>query len=154
MKAWRIDKDQYISSVPAGEGPRLVGGRWNSPGLPAVYAASHLSLSILEILVHAKTSEQRRVRRSRAELDIPEELIEVLGGGKLPADFSPRTGYGVSQALGDEWLKSQRTPVLVVPSALVPEEQCVLLNPLHSSYAKCRWGGFVSIEIDSRLWAV
>ncbi|MBI5171468.1 MAG: RES domain-containing protein [Candidatus Melainabacteria bacterium] len=35
-----------------GEGARLFGGRWNSPGLPAIYTSSHLSLAALELLVH------------------------------------------------------------------------------------------------------
>ncbi|MDQ3308821.1 MAG: RES family NAD+ phosphorylase, partial [Gemmatimonadota bacterium] len=35
-----------------GEGARLAGGRWNSRGIPLVYASTHLSLAALEYLVH------------------------------------------------------------------------------------------------------
>jgi len=78
---------------------------------------------------------------------------EGLEPGRLPRDFSPRTGYGISQALGNAWLQSNRSPALVVPSAMAPEERCVLLNPLHPSYSRCTWGNFIPIQLDSRLWA-
>src|ERR1035441_841320 len=35
-----------------GEGARLVGGRWNSPGRAAVYMAESVALAVLENLVH------------------------------------------------------------------------------------------------------
>jgi RES domain-containing protein len=35
-----------------GEGARRVGGRWNSPGVAAVYMASSLSLAVLEVLAN------------------------------------------------------------------------------------------------------
>ena len=38
---------------------------------------------------------------------------------------------GFFKAFGDEWLTAARTPVLVVPSAIVPEETNVLVNPAH-----------------------
>jgi RES domain-containing protein len=153
VKAWRIERDPYLDLAMTGEGARRVGGRWNSAGRPAVYAASHLSLSILEIVVHARTESQRALKRSKAELDLPDGLVERLSAAAVPKDFSPRTAYAATQALGDRWLESLRTPILVVPSSIVPEEQFVILNPLHPAYPRCRWGKFVSIELDSRLWS-
>lgn len=35
-----------------GEGASLYGGRWNSIGVPLVYTSEHLSLCLLEQLVH------------------------------------------------------------------------------------------------------
>jgi RES domain-containing protein len=58
MQAWRLARRPYAALD--GEGARLHGGRWNSPGRPLVYLASHLSLAVLEVCVN---------------LDLPPELF-------------------------------------------------------------------------------
>ena len=40
----------------SGEGARLYGGRWNSPGIPMVYVAESQALAVLEVLVHLDSS--------------------------------------------------------------------------------------------------
>lgn len=154
MKAWRIEKRRRAAAVTTGEGGRIAGGRWNSPGLPVVYASEHLSLAILEILVHAPAPEQRIVPRSRTEIDIPDTLVEVLRPKRLPDRFGPGTPYAETQAIGDEWLAAKRTVALVVPSAIVPAEHNILLNPAHPDFAKVTWGAFETIALDARLWSV
>ncbi|HUJ49175.1 MAG TPA: RES domain-containing protein, partial [Bryobacteraceae bacterium] len=49
MKAARICKRAF--SELSGEGARIYGGRWNSPGAPAIYLSS--TQAFLEVLVHA-----------------------------------------------------------------------------------------------------
>jgi RES domain-containing protein len=118
-----------------------------------VYAAEHLSLSILEILVHARSAEQRQAPRSKATIDIPDQLIAAVDTRTLK-NFSFRTPNEMTQTLGDAWLRSLRSPALRVPSAVISTESCILLNPLHPDYEKCVWSGFTSVELDPRLWAV
>src|SRR5437660_11806701 len=48
---WRLSPPEFHTELD-GEGARLFGGRWNSPGLRAVYTSSHLSLSVLETYVN------------------------------------------------------------------------------------------------------
>lgn len=60
--AWRLDGPSLAKQAFVGldgEGARLYGGRWNSPGRPMVYTAANPSLVALEMLVH---------------LDLPPEL--------------------------------------------------------------------------------
>ena len=154
MKAWRIEKNKRLATAASGEGARIEGGRWNSVGLPMVYASEHLSLAVLEILVHTSAPAARMVARSRSAIEIPESAFEVIALHKLPADFGPETAYSMTQAIGDEWLISKRTAALIVPSAIVPIERNVLLNPSHPKFAALSWAPFETIHVDARLWTV
>ncbi len=49
---YRIVKRRQARFAFTGEGARLSGGRWNSPGLRAVYLSSTLSLAAMETFVH------------------------------------------------------------------------------------------------------
>lgn len=154
MKVWRIEKQKRVSAAATGEGARITGGRWNSIGRPVVYASEHLSLAVLEILVHSPTAEQREVPRALAEISVSESLIETLPRRRLPADFGSQSPLAITQTIGDEWLESKRSVGLMVPSAIVTIEHNLLLNPLHPAFGKCGWGTFAPIQLDPRLWIV
>ena len=154
MKAWRIEKQKRLGAATTGEGARITGGRWNSVGRPVVYASEHLSLAVLEILVHSQTPEQRQVARALAEISLPDALIEAVPRRLLRADFGNHSPRAYTQAIGDEWLDSRRSVGLIVPSAIVTIESNLLLNPMHPAFTKCVWGPFAPIQLDPRLWAV
>jgi RES domain-containing protein len=154
VNAWRIEKQTRLATATTGEGSKLVGARWNSPGLPLVYASEHLSLAVLEILVHAPSPHARLVARARARVAVPDAAIEEILVQTLPADFGPSTPLSMTQPIGDEWLRSRRSVALLVPSAIVSIERNLLLNPLHPDYAKCIWGRFEAVQLDTRLWSV
>ena len=154
MIAWRIEKKKRIALAKTGEGARLLGGRWNSVGLPAIYASEHLSLAVLEILVHAPEPSQRSVARARAGITVPDSLVETIPRKRLPGDFGPATAYAVTQAIGDEWLREARSVALRVPSAIVPVEHNLVLNPAHPQFGRVAWDDFEDIHLDPRLWAV
>jgi len=50
LKAYRLSSGRYPAN--SGAGAALHGGRWNPPGIPAIYCADNRSLAALEILVH------------------------------------------------------------------------------------------------------
>src|SRR5712692_9986014 len=50
--AWRLTKTKHLPHAFDGEGPRLYGGRWSSPGRRVVYVSESLALAVLEVLVH------------------------------------------------------------------------------------------------------
>jgi RES domain-containing protein len=138
--AWRLCREPYADLN--GEGARLYGGRWNTPGRPLVYAASTASLAVLEVRVH---------------LDLPPELLPddyVL----MTVDLGDLAVEDVSDILanqrdyGDAWLRERRTPVLRVPSVIVPEDSNVLVNPGHPAAAGARIVGRRPFAFDRRLW--
>lgn len=100
MLAWRLCRKPYADLK--GEGARLYGGRWNSPGRPLVYAASTAALAVLEIRVH---------------LDLPPELLPddyvliTIDLGVLAVEDG--SGIPVDQrGFGDTWLRERRTTSL------------------------------------------
>ena len=52
LTAWRIIKARHAANAFDGEGARIEGGRWNSPGTPMVYTSESAALAALELLVH------------------------------------------------------------------------------------------------------
>jgi RES domain-containing protein len=56
------------------------------------------------------------------------------------------------QAIGDEWIDSARTPILAVPSAIVPQEFNYLINPLHPQFERLIIDRPQSFNFDTRMW--
>ena len=80
MKVYRVAKARHARNAAAmlsGEGAREWGGRFNSPGVRAVYCAGTLSLAVLEILVHAQRVAILPEYRF-LEVEVPDEAIEIL----------------------------------------------------------------------------
>ena len=50
---FRLVQARWAHDAMSGEGARLAGGRWNPPGMLAVYLAESRSLAALEVVVHA-----------------------------------------------------------------------------------------------------
>ena len=52
MRAYRLAKARYADTALDGSGAKAHGGRWNSKGVPMVYASDSIALAALELLVH------------------------------------------------------------------------------------------------------
>ena len=141
MLAWRLCREPYADL--SGDGARLYGGRWNSPGRSLVYAASTAALTVLEVRVHLDLPPEL-LPEDYVLLTIDLDDLPVETVDELPAD--PR-------AFGDAWLAGERTPVLCVPSLIVPESPNLLLNPRHPDAAAARIIGQRRFAFDRRLWA-
>jgi RES domain-containing protein len=136
MRLWRIASARY----PAldGEGARLWGGRWNSPGgRPVVYTSATASLAVLEKLVWTDPDEVPDDLKL-FEIELPEELEPAsLDPDRLPPDWR-EVGCAACMEIGDAWLASGSSLALAVPSALLAEEANVLLNPRHAEAGRLR----------------
>jgi RES domain-containing protein len=129
MRVWRIARAPY--AAPNGLGAELYGGRWNSPGRPLVYTAGSAPLAVLETLVHLDPDVVPDDLRLFA-IEVPDGLErEVVRAGELPEGWSGPDGHRHCRPIGDRWLARARTPLLVVPSAVVAEGENFLFNPRH-----------------------
>ncbi|WP_108650885.1 RES family NAD+ phosphorylase [Dongshaea marina] len=133
MKGYRIVKSEYLSSAWSGYGAELYGGRWNSKGHKAVYCATSISLAMLEILVHIN-SEALLNDYVLLEIELTEDDVMGLHSSDLPTSWNAEPATEETQELGDEWLQSQLSVALLVPSVVVPQEMNLLLNPLHPEF--------------------
>ena len=130
MQAFRIVKKRHALSAFSGEGARAFGGRWNFPGIPMVYSAHTRALAALESLAHFGGAE-RRMAFVTFEIEIPDSLAIHVEVAALPRNWRSDEPSASTQGLGSDWQLSGRSAALVVPSVLVPQEYCVLLNPEH-----------------------
>jgi RES domain-containing protein len=150
VSAWRIVKRKLAKDAFSGEGARLYGGRWNSPGVSVVYIAQTQSLAALELLVHLETSEllyEYVVIEARFDAS----LITRLAKTNLPQDWRSSPPPASVRAIGDAWIAEEPSPVLELPSAVIPAESIFLLNPHHPAFAKIEIGKPLDFEFDLRL---
>ena len=148
--AWRIVRARRAATAFTGEGARLFGGRWSSPGTRVVYVSEHQSTAALETLVHALPAGIEQ-RYKAYELEWPDELTETLPLRKLPANWRASPAPDATMRIGDSWARERRSAVLAVPSAITPADSNFLLNPDHTDFARIRIGPAVDFEFDPRL---
>lgn len=136
MIAWRLARAVDRATTFSGVGAFRYGGRWNSPGRYAVYAATSLSTAALEVLVHAGTPEAIPNDELAIKIIIPANIAkQSINISDLPNDWQ-ELNHPACLSLGDTWLDENRTAVLDVPSAVVPQERNVVLNPKHRDFAR------------------
>lgn len=151
MLVWRICKLQHSDTALSGRGGLYASGRWHNQGRPVVYTATHPALAALEVLVHTEASHAPHDLRL-ITIDLPDDLPrDVVEAHALPANWAHTPAPRQLRAIGDAWLTGQTTPLLVVPSAVMPTSHNVLLHPLHPDAARCRVVEDVPYSFDRRL---
>jgi RES domain-containing protein len=149
-RAWRIVRAARISDAFTGEGSRLYGGRWNSPGTAVVYLSEHESLAAMEILVHTMPlSPTERYLSYRVEWD--DKLTEHFPIKNLPPNWNDEPPTAASMEIGDRWVNEARSAVLALPSMLSTSESNFLLNPNHPDYKKIKIEAPVEYRFDPRM---
>ena len=151
MIIYRITNSLYSDDL-SGTGAKLFGGRWNSKGTPMLYCAGHISLAVLELLVHS----------SFKHFTINLDLISI----QLPANIEPaeisikkvkpkwETDQGYTQFIGDEFIRNKQNLLLKVPSAIIQEENNFIINPLHADFKKVKIVETRSFKPDERLFSI
>jgi RES domain-containing protein len=148
MFLWRIASPRY--DPLGGEGARIAGGRWHSPGHPVVYTSTHPALAVLEKLVWTDP-EDVPDDLSLCRIELPDELAPSEPDmRRLPKSWQ-EVGCLECIALGDAWLTSGASLALSVPSAILPEARSVLLNPRHPAAARLQVAEARPFRFDLRL---
>jgi RES domain-containing protein len=152
MRVHRLVKARHAASPLDGEGARRAGGRWNPKGIPLAYGSSTLALAALELLVHLDPAA------------IPDDLIAIEAEipdtipilqwlpADLPVGWRNDTLQRDLQMKGEDWIKTETSGVLLVPSIIVPSEANILINPVHPDAARILVLARNPFTLDPRLF--
>lgn len=150
ITAWRIVPQQWANIAFDGEGARLHGGRWNSPGKPAVYLADSRALAALEVLVHLNPSMAAQCYQM-IEVRFPASLVQTIDLEPLGDALTSPSVLPATQHAGDAWLSEGNSPVLQVVSSIISEEPNYVLNPKHPKFTRLKIGKARPFSFDPRL---
>lgn len=153
LTAHRIFKSKYSGVWFDGEGAYRFGGRWNTPGTRIMYTASTLPLALLEMLVHLEEEEMTPEYSSATIMFDEKFVVDVADFAELPSNWSGPTISPVTQAIGDEWARRNRSVVLRVPNAIIRNEFNYLINIGHDDFSKLNLGTIEMFIFDRRLIA-
>ena len=151
MRVWRICKAEHAATAFTGEGALLYPGRWHHAGTAVVYCSESRALVAVEQLVH--------LHRNRLPpnfvcfgVEIPADFdIREVQTQELPTEWRLQPGPQELRDVGTQWAERGETPVLRVPSAVVPGEHNFLLNPRHPDFSRVSISDPEPFELDVRL---
>jgi RES domain-containing protein len=85
--------------------------------------------------------------------EIPDRLpVTRVVVTQLPADWRRHPPPESLAEFGEDWVRRRRTAVMIVPSALIPQESNYVLNPRHEDFRKIRIGRPEPFRFDARMW--
>jgi RES domain-containing protein len=138
MVAWRLIPKKHARDAFSGEGARIAPGRWNLRGTRAVYLSGSLSLAALETLLYTGRAALT-IPFMVFRVELPDDLaLESLAADKLPSNWREQPPPESTRRLGSEWIARGAAVALRVPSVVVPEENDLLVNPVHPDFRKVR----------------
>ena len=130
----RVTHRSHAEDAYSGRGGPYAAGRWHHRGRLVVYAAESLALATLEKIV-AVNDVQRLREMVYVPARLDNEATWTPSLERLPEGWDQRPPPEASRDFGTDWLDSERSPALQVPSALFPSEaHNYVLNPAHPEF--------------------
>ena len=150
ITAWRLIKGKYATHAFDGEGARLYGGRWNSPGFALTYCSATASLAVLEVFANVQRSELLS-HYVLVSCSFDESLVNHIDARQLPANWRQSPPPAELTTVGDDWIRSGASVILAVPSAIIEHEWNYLINPAHPNFRRIKRSAPQSFTFDLRL---
>lgn len=151
MFAWRIAKAKRARDL-SGVGAALDGGRWNDVDVPAVYMGLSPAICCLETFVHTSQYPSLPLKLTRFKLPEDASLYLEPDTSELPPGWSAIPADRPSMALGSKWLLAQSHLGLIVPSAVLPLERNIVINPKHPGIADVVVDEVFDFMYDERMF--
>ena len=153
MWVYSISKKAYCKDL-SGMGAGMHGGRWNPKGINLLYTSGSIALASLEFMVHNyHLLSSGNISMAKIEIDENAPILEYPIS-KLPKGWNLQLHSQIAtQKIGSLFFNTGEHYILKVPSAVVPGEYNLLLNPLHKSHSKTKVIELIDpFTFDSRLF--
>jgi len=154
LTIWRLEKERYLEEAFRGKGSLQTSGRWHHKGTQVAYASEHPGIAVLEKLTWLGSYE---VARNSSYLLVPLELdpnehLERIEESELPEDWDTFPHRDETRDIGTRWFNEERSPVLAVPSAVLPLAENYLVNPFHPDFHDLKRREPEPFSWDARLF--
>ena len=132
MEVYRIARTPFSHALKASG----IAGRWNKDREEVLYASASRSLASLEMLVHqGKQKPHLTFRIMVLSLSPKASLMRTISIEELPRNWRKLSAYARLQDLGSAWYNSFETPILKVPSVVIPQEFNYIIHTNHPALA-------------------
>lgn len=152
MKLYRIARAEFANDL-SGRGGLRSPARWHN-FMPVLYTSIQSSTCILEKLVHLEPDEIHH-DLEMVEIFVPDAASFLsVAAEDLPVNWSNYPAPRVLEKIGNEWLLSNRSLLLFVPSVCDPFSQNVLINPAHEEAVALKILSISPFRFDKRLYNI
>jgi RES domain-containing protein len=147
MLVYRIVREAFSTDINSASGYR---GRWNDDGQFVLYTAESRALAYLENLVHRSNSGLNQLFKTMV-IDVPDDLPRIVVDlSDLPINWRD-SDCPECLVTGANWYVQNQSPVLKVPSSIVPEEWNHILNTKHPEFKRISLIRTENFLFDQRL---
>ena len=151
MEVFRIAKREFAQDL-SGTGARIYGGRWNKKGTSVIYTSENRALATVEYLVHISSVSIIPDRLCIVTIEIPDTVrVAEIKTKYFPSNWNKYPPPSKIPELGTEWIISNNSLLLRVPSAVVENEHNILINPIHPDMKYVKISDIRDYNLDNRL---
>lgn len=151
MFAWRVAKARRAHDL-SGVGAALDGGRWNDVDVPALYMGLSPAICCLETFVHTTRYPAMPLTITRFFLPDDDALYLEPSLSELPKGWDAIPSDRPSMSFGTKWLQGKTHLGLIVPSAVLPLERNIVINPKHPAMADVHVEEVFDFMYDERMF--
>ena len=135
-----------------GKGGLFGSGRWHKKGTLVIYTSEHASLAAWEKIVHVTNFENLPNDLLLVKIEIPDRIeIQTVPQTVLVKEWDSFPFASETVDYGTSFLRKNEHLALKVPSAVIPDEFNIILNPLHPDIGECNIISTIPFIFDKRV---
>jgi len=104
---------------------------------------------LLELLIYQSFDEEMVINH-QMRIETPGTFIQTIPPDALKPNWQHDIEY--CRFIGNEFLQNNKSLTLKVPSAVIPDEYNILVNPAPPAFGKCTLLSSGVFEFDTRLF--